>query len=94
MAQSIAASFGEGFQICARAKCTSSASEHRDAEAVVAVVAPVKPETTRWTMATTLTNGLPATHLFKTSEGGMGLLQITGFTDNPPGVKLRYKLVQ
>jgi len=71
-----------------------SAWDGMSPEAVVAVVAPVKPETTRWTMATTLTNGLPATHLFKTSEGGMGLLQITGFTDNPPGVKLRYKLVQ
>jgi uncharacterized protein involved in exopolysaccharide biosynthesis len=34
------------------------------------------------------------TYLFKTREGGMGLLQITGFTENPRGVKLRYKLVQ
>ena len=33
-------------------------------------------------------------YAFKTREGGMGLLQITGFTDNPRGVKLRYKLVQ
>ncbi len=63
-------------------------------EAVVAAVAPVKLETTRWTMATTLTNGLPATHLFKTSEDGMGILQITGFAENPRAVKLRYKLVQ
>jgi len=31
---------------------------------------------------------------FRTREGGMGLLQITGFTDNPRGVKIRYKLVQ
>ncbi|MDD5138642.1 MAG: serine/threonine-protein kinase [Verrucomicrobiales bacterium] len=31
---------------------------------------------------------------FKTREGGMGILQITGFTENPRGVKLRYKLVQ
>jgi serine/threonine protein kinase len=31
---------------------------------------------------------------FKTREGGMGILQITGFTDNPRGVKIRYKLVQ
>jgi hypothetical protein len=31
---------------------------------------------------------------FKTREGGMGILQITGFTENPPGVKIRYKLVQ
>ncbi len=37
---------------------------------------------------------LPATFVFKTREDGMGLLQITGFTDNPPGVKLRYKLAQ
>jgi preprotein translocase subunit SecD len=31
---------------------------------------------------------------FKTREGGMGLLQIIGFTENPRGVKIRYKLVQ
>jgi serine/threonine protein kinase len=37
---------------------------------------------------------LPATFVFKTREGGTGILQITGFTDNPPGVKIRYKLVQ
>ena len=36
----------------------------------------------------------PATWLFKTREGSSGILQITGFTDNPRGVKLRYKLVQ
>jgi hypothetical protein len=34
-----------------------------------------------------------ATFYFRTREGGMGLLQITGFTDNPRGVKIRYKLV-
>jgi tetratricopeptide (TPR) repeat protein len=71
-----------------------AAWDSMSSEAVVAAVVPVKPDTTHWTMATTLTNGLPATHLFKTSEGGMGILQITGFTDNPRGVKLRYKLVQ
>jgi len=37
---------------------------------------------------------LPKTYLFKTSAGGLGLLQLAGFTDNPRGVKLRYKLVQ
>ncbi len=37
---------------------------------------------------------LPETFLFKTREGGLGLLQITGFTDNPRGVKIRYKLAQ
>jgi hypothetical protein len=36
---------------------------------------------------------LPATFSFKTREGGVGLLQITGFADNPRGVKVRYKLV-
>ena len=36
----------------------------------------------------------PATFVFKTREGGTGLLQITGFTENPRGVKIRYKLVQ
>jgi|GEM_PF-2593389 len=37
---------------------------------------------------------LPATYGFKTRESGMGLLQITGFTDHPRGVRIRYKLVQ
>ncbi len=36
----------------------------------------------------------PMTFAFKTSSGGVGILQITGFTDDPRGVRLRYKLVQ
>ena len=36
---------------------------------------------------------LPATIAFKTREGAQGLLQITGFTDSPKAVKIRYKLV-
>jgi hypothetical protein len=36
----------------------------------------------------------PATWIFRTDEGGMGILQITGFTENPRGVTIRYKLVQ
>ena len=36
----------------------------------------------------------PKTFIFHTRIGGMGILQITGFTENPRGVKLRYKLVQ
>ncbi len=35
---------------------------------------------------------LPATFAFKTREGAVGLLQITGFAENPPGVRVRYKL--
>ena len=34
------------------------------------------------------------TYAFKTSAGQFGLLQITGYTENPRGVKIRYKLVQ
>jgi len=37
---------------------------------------------------------LPRTFVFETRTGIHGLLQITGFTDNPRGVKIRYKLVQ
>ena len=36
---------------------------------------------------------LPPTWLFQTRKGSAGILQITGFTENPGGVKLRYKLV-
>ena len=36
----------------------------------------------------------PLTFALQTSNGTMGLLQITGFTENPRGVKIRYKLVQ
>ena len=38
--------------------------------------------------------GETATFLFKTRERGTGILQITGFTDNPRAVKFRYKLGQ
>ncbi len=38
-------------------------------------------------------NDLPA-YVFKTPSGSTGLLQITGFTENPRGVKIRYKRVQ
>jgi hypothetical protein len=31
---------------------------------------------------------------FETRKGLKGILQITGFTENPRGVKIRYKLVQ
>jgi predicted Ser/Thr protein kinase len=36
----------------------------------------------------------PVTFAFRTANGARGLLQVIGFTDNPRGVKLRYKLVQ
>ena len=39
-------------------------------------------------------NEFPATFAFKTREGSVGLLQITGFIKNSRGVNIRYKLVQ
>ncbi|HOX59561.1 MAG TPA: protein kinase [Verrucomicrobiota bacterium] len=37
---------------------------------------------------------LPITFAFETRDGARGILQVTAFTDNPRGVKLRYKLAQ
>jgi hypothetical protein len=39
-------------------------------------------------------NELPKSFLFKTRQGSVGILEITGFSDNPPGVRVHYKLVQ
>ena len=33
------------------------------------------------------------TFAFKTQEGDQGLLQLSGATDNPNGLRIRYKLV-
>ena len=35
-----------------------------------------------------------STYAVETREGGIGILQITGFTDKPKAVKIRYKMVQ
>jgi hypothetical protein len=35
-----------------------------------------------------------ATWLFRTREGGKGLLRIIGRSEDPPGVRIRYKLVR
>jgi serine/threonine protein kinase len=37
---------------------------------------------------------LPRSSAFRTKDGTMGVLQVLGFTENPRGLKLRYKLVQ
>ncbi len=37
---------------------------------------------------------LPITFAFETRDGARGILQVTAFTDNPRGVKLRYKLAR
>jgi hypothetical protein len=36
---------------------------------------------------------LPVTYLIKTSKYKLGILQILGFTENPRGIKIRYKLL-
>jgi multidrug efflux pump subunit AcrA (membrane-fusion protein)/predicted Ser/Thr protein kinase len=37
---------------------------------------------------------LPATYLLETREGGQGIMQILGFTDQPRGIRIRYKLLK
>ena len=51
-----------------------------------------EPET-RTVLIKAPANG-PDTYYFRTRDDTWGVLQITGFTENPRGVKLRYKLVQ
>jgi hypothetical protein len=36
---------------------------------------------------------LPRTYLFKTSDGAMGMLEISEVTENPSGMKIRYRIV-
>ena len=38
--------------------------------------------------------GGPETMVIRTREGGMGILQIVSFTEDPKAVKIRYKMVQ
>jgi serine/threonine protein kinase len=40
------------------------------------------------------TGPLPATYAFMTRTGRLGLLQIVGFSDQPSGVRIRYKLLK
>ncbi len=40
------------------------------------------------------TGDLPATYLFKTRTGEEGIVQITGVTEKPPGIKIRYRLLE
>ena len=36
---------------------------------------------------------LPVTYMFKTREGGIGILQITGFSEEPKGTKIKYRIL-
>jgi serine/threonine protein kinase len=38
-------------------------------------------------------SALPETCVFKTREGGIGILQVTDLVSNPPGLKVRYKFL-
>jgi len=59
-----------------------------------AIAEVVKSKSSKDTTLLSADELLPSTWIFQTREGGMGILQITGFTENPRGVKVRYKLVQ
>jgi hypothetical protein len=59
--------------------------------------------TTNWSLAQTEPNKITAispitdktdTWLFRTREGGQGILQILGRNNQPPGVRIRYRLVR
>ena len=39
-------------------------------------------------------NELPRSFAFKTRDGSKGVLELLGITENPPGVRIRYKLVK
>jgi hypothetical protein len=62
------------------------------AQEIERLIAEARPE--RKTAVMRSDGELPATFVFRTREGGMGILQITGLTENPRGVKIRYKLVR
>lgn len=49
---------------------------------------------TLYGMLSVLNQSQTPAYWFETRDGIRGLLQITGFTENPRGVKIRYKLVQ
>jgi serine/threonine protein kinase len=90
--------------VCDAVKAIESAT--RDTQSGVTIVGP-GAESSSYTSAMRLysrSSGGPAVQLltreqsvlwfFKTRDGGLGILQIAGFTENPRGVKIRYKLVQ
>lgn len=58
----------------------------------------IAPGTQGVTIGETVTanseGNLPGLFCFQTLSGRRGLLQVVSLTDNPPGVKIRYKLVQ
>jgi len=75
--------------IPAKARLWDSAS----AQSVISLVDETRPAA-KVTPLLAKPDELPATFAFKTREGAVGILQITGFSDQPSGVKIRYKLAQ
>jgi tRNA A-37 threonylcarbamoyl transferase component Bud32 len=67
----------------------TAAQLHGPAEDIPAVFLKEKP-IALWFKSTNLSHPIA----FSTREGVEGILQITDVTTNPPGIKLRYKLVQ
>jgi hypothetical protein len=83
-------SFFDGFVVLD----ADGAWDSADAMQTRALVERIQHSSTVTSAAGPLDKKLPKTYLIKTSDENIGLLQITGFTDNPRGVKIRYKLVQ
>ena len=72
-----------------RATAESVVKAAQEAEAKVTEI----PDRLPITVITAATNSTTS-FIFKTLRGQMGILQITGFTDTPRGVEIRYKLVR
>ena len=70
-----------------------NAWENSSASDVRRVATPLSP-TTPGGIVLDSKGELPVTFIFRTREGGMGLLQVLAQAENPRGVKIRYKLVQ
>jgi len=79
-----------GFQQCRFESIANGAWADLPATALIASWSSMKNEVAS---SSVTSNSLPMTLLFKTRDA-TGVLQITGFTENPRGVRLRYKLLQ
>ena len=52
-----------------------------------------EPRASFATLAFGIESDLPETCVFKTRDGGIGILQVTGLVPNPPGLQMRYKFL-
>ena len=82
----------DGFDCCFKAAPAGSFADLTPEQVVSELdgVRPVKEQS----VALDRDVKLPPTFCFKTREGGMGLLQVIGFTDEPRGIRIRYKMLR